>query len=84
MPVERLSGLPLRRREPRGAPLDALLLRLRERRARLERLLRRGRGSAKALAIGQFALIVAVLIPWIFMAFMCVGAGACAWARCNR
>ncbi len=32
-------------------------------------------GWAKALVIGQFALIVAVLIPWIVMAFMCMGMG---------
>lgn len=32
-------------------------------------------GWAKALVIGQFALIVAVLIPWIFMSIMCIGMG---------
>lgn len=32
-------------------------------------------GWAKALIIGQFALIVAVLIPWIFMSIMCMGVG---------
>jgi hypothetical protein len=32
-------------------------------------------GWAKALVIGQFALIVAVLIPWIFMSVMCISAG---------
>ena len=30
-------------------------------------------GWAKALVIGQFALIVAVLIPWIVMSIMCMG-----------
>ena len=30
---------------------------------------------AKALVIGQFALIVAVLIPWIVMSIMCMGMG---------
>ena len=32
-------------------------------------------GWAKALVIGQFALIVAVLIPWIVMSFVCMGMG---------
>lgn len=32
-------------------------------------------GWAKALVIGQFALTVAVLIPWIVMSFMCMGMG---------
>jgi len=32
-------------------------------------------GWAKALVIGQFALIVAVLIPWVFMSIMCMGMG---------
>lgn len=33
-------------------------------------------GWAKALVIGQFALIVAVLVPWVFMAVMCMGMGS--------
>jgi len=32
-------------------------------------------GWAKALVIGQFALIAAVLVPWLFMAVMCMGTG---------
>jgi len=32
-------------------------------------------GWAKALIIGQFALIVAVLVPWLFMSVMCMGMG---------
>lgn len=32
-------------------------------------------GWAKALVIGQFALIVAVLVPWVFMSMMCMGMG---------
>lgn len=32
-------------------------------------------GWAKALVIGQFALIVAVLIPVIVMSIMCMGMG---------
>lgn len=32
-------------------------------------------GWAKALVIGQFALIVAVLIPWIVMSITCLGMG---------
>jgi hypothetical protein len=32
-------------------------------------------GWAKALVIGQFALIVAVLVPWVFMSVMCMGMG---------
>lgn len=32
-------------------------------------------GWAKALLIGQAMLMVAVLIPWIFMSIMCIGMG---------
>lgn len=32
-------------------------------------------GWAKALVIGQFALIVAVLVPWLIMSVMCMGMG---------
>lgn len=36
-------------------------------------------GWAKALIIGQFALIVAVLIPVIAMSIMCMGMGGMQW-----
>lgn len=42
-------------------------------------------GWARALVIGQFALIVAVLIPWIVMSLTCAWAwAACGWAEFSR
>lgn len=32
-------------------------------------------GWAKALVIGQFALTIAVLTPWLIMSVMCMGTG---------